>query len=149
MRAAPAGPLQRLGVARLGPGVGERGRAGVAVGEGLERGPEVARAGALAGELERKTGNTAAAIKAYGKALGIDPTLTDARFNRALLALAADDAATARGDLEHIVDGPQSTAERYFGAHLLLARLLRDAGESEAADKRFARYQPLGGTETP
>jgi len=145
---APDDPLPRFGLAQLWASVDELERARVSVGEALERDPEFARAWALAGELERKTGNTAAAITAYGKALGIDPTLTDARFNRALLALAAEDAATARGDLEHIVDGQQSTAERYLGAHLLLARLLRDAGESEAADKRFARYQRLGGTET-
>lgn len=145
---APDDPLPRFGLAQLWASVDELERARAAVGEALERDPQFARAWALAGELERKAGQQDAALAAYGKALALDSTLTDARFNRALLALAADDAATARADFEQIVNGPQSTAERYLGAHLLLARLLRDAGEDEAAAARHARYQRLGGTES-
>ncbi|MFT7670919.1 MAG: tetratricopeptide (TPR) repeat protein [Planctomycetota bacterium] len=146
VREAPQDPLPRFGLAQLWSSVEELDRALEEVHTTLKLDPEFARAWALQGEIERKRGNQGKALEAYGKALKLDSSLSDARFNRALLALEAKDDELARSDLELIVNGPEQTAERYLGAHLALARFLKRIGEDEAAEARFARYEGLGGS---
>ena len=53
----------------------------------------------------------------------------------------------ARRDLEQLVDGPRASEAEVLPAHLVLARLLVEAGERQAAETRYARYLELGGTE--
>lgn len=147
IREKPTDPLPRYGLAQLWSSVNELERAQAALQAVLYLDPEFARAWALSGELERKSGRADAATQAYDRALALDATLGDARFNRALLALNRKDDVAARADLEIIVDGPEATAAKYLGAHLALARLLERAGESDAAKERHTRYRQLGGQE--
>lgn len=146
VRTHPRDPLPRLGLAQLWASVEELGPARAAVAEALRLDPELARAWALAGELERKAGEPEQALRSLSRALELDPALADARHNRALLALAAGDRATARGDLERLL-AAHGTEPRYLGAHLVLARLLLETGEAEAARERHERYRELGGSE--
>jgi tetratricopeptide (TPR) repeat protein len=145
-RANPADPLPRLGLAQLWASVEELGRARAEVAEALRLAPDLARAWALAGELERKAGEPDRARASLTRALELDPDLADARHNRALLALEAGDAEAARADLEAVLAEHGGEA-RYLAAHLALARLLLAAGEEEAARERHARYLELGGAE--
>lgn len=145
LREKPDDPLPYFGLAQLWSSVEELDRAAEAIKSTLFLDPEFARAWALSGEIERKRGNPAPALQAYSRALELDGSLSDARFNRALLALQQKNDESARADLEIIVDGPEATAPRYLGAHLALARLLKRLGEEAAAEKRHTRYRQLGG----
>jgi Tfp pilus assembly protein PilF len=147
VREAPRDPLPRFGLAQLWSSVNELGRAREELELVLELDAEFARAWALLGELERKQGRTAAATAAFDRALELDAELSDARYNRALLAVERADDGAARPDLERLVAGAQATAPRYLGAHLALARLLERAGEQRAAQERYRRYVELGGPE--
>ncbi len=148
IRERPEDPLPRFGLAQLWASVEELEQASEAIKGALLLDTEFARAWALSGEIERKLGNDGAAVRAYDRALQLDATLSDARFNRALMALARGDDASARADLEVIVDSPEASSERYLGAHLALARLLKRQGEAELAEKRHERYKALGGNES-
>lgn len=147
IREAPDDPLPRFGLAQLWASVDELERARAEVEHVLALDADFARAWALLGELERKGDQPARASAAYDRALELDESLTDARFNRALLALARADDGAARADLERITGGPSSAEPRYLGAHLALARLLKRVGEDAAATARHARYIELGGSE--
>ncbi|MFT7484333.1 MAG: tetratricopeptide (TPR) repeat protein [Candidatus Paceibacteria bacterium] len=147
VREDPMDSLPHYGLAQLWSSVDELAQASSALDRSLEIDPEFARGWALRGELRRKQGNDEAAYKAYNRALELDATLTDARFNRALLAIRAGQSAAALTDLRLIVTGPESSAGRYLGAHLALSRLLKELGHDEEAAQRYARYRELGGTE--
>lgn len=147
VRAQPDAPLPRLGLAQLWISIGELERARAELLELTRRAPDFARGWAALGEVERGLGHGPAAREAYRRTLELDPEHDDARFNRALLALAAGDDAAARPDLEQLVEGESGEAQRYLEAHLHLARLLARNGEAEAASLRYARYRELGGTE--
>lgn len=146
VRANPTDPLPRLGLAQLWASVEELERARAEVAEVLRLDPRLARAWALAGELERKAGERERALASLGRALELDPGHAEARHNRALLALEAGERTTARADLEHLLER-HGAEPRFLGAHLVLARLLAEAGETEAARARHARYRELGGEE--
>ncbi|MCB9914303.1 MAG: hypothetical protein H6828_04015 [Planctomycetes bacterium] len=147
VRAAPDEPLPRLGLAQLWLSVDALEPARAELLELVRRAPDFARGWALLGEVERKLEHRDAALVAYDAALARDETLADVRFNRALLRLAAGDAAAARTDLERLVQGATANEPRYALAHLHLARLLKAAGEDDAAAARYAAYRALGGTE--
>lgn len=146
-RANPKDHLPHYGLAQLWSSVDELARASQALDVALQLAPDFARGWALRGELLRKQNQTSDALAAYTKALKLDPKQTDARYNRALLAMQTGADEVALQDLRTIVDGSESSAPRYLGAHLALARLLLRVTESELAQKRYARYRQLGGTE--
>jgi tetratricopeptide (TPR) repeat protein len=148
IREAPDDPLPRFGLAQLWASVDELEHARAEVERVIAMDGDFARAWALLGELERKSGDDARATAAYDRALELDETLTDARFNRALLAVGRGDDDGARKDLERITAGAQSAQPRYLGAHLALARLLKRTGDDAAARERHSRYTELGGTES-
>ena len=141
----PQDALPRFGLAQLWSSVQEYARANQEIERCLALDAEFARGWALKGELERKQNRMDSARAAYTRALELDGSLGDARYNRALLALQAGLKELAEQDLSTLVDGPESSAERYLGAHLSLARLLEDLGRQADAEVRFARYRQLGG----
>ncbi len=147
VRANPRAPLPRLGLAQLWISVGELERAREALEELVRLCPDFARGWALLGEVQRKSGQAGEAFEAFGKALTLDANLHAARFNRALLALLRGEDSTARADFEALTRGTTAKEPRYLAAHLHLARILRRAGESEAAATRYAKYLELGGSE--
>lgn len=143
----PQDALPRYGLAQLWSSVQMFGRAAEEIDRCLILDVKFARGWALKGEIERKENRMSSALEAYTRALDLDGTLGDARFNRALIAMQLGNKDMAELDLTMIVDGPESTADRYLGAHISLARLLKDLGRDEDAKVRFARYEQLGGTE--
>ena len=99
------------------------------------------------GEAFLRIDETDFALEALDRALELDPALVETRLNRARLALYDERPDDARRDLEQLVDGPRASEAEVLPAHLVLARLLVEAGERQAAETRYARYLELGGTE--
>jgi tetratricopeptide (TPR) repeat protein len=147
VEAEPDAPLPRLGLAQLWLSVEELDRARTVLLELTRRCPDFARGFATLGEVERKLGATTAAIAAYDSALELDASLADVRFNRGLLALSGGDEQRARTDFETLADGAAGSDARYALAHLHLARIAKRAGDDEEADRRYAAYRALGGSE--
>jgi tetratricopeptide (TPR) repeat protein len=147
IREHPDDPLPKLGLAELLLDAREHARAETLLAALVTAKPEVARAWFLLGEARRKQRNLDGAQTAYDRALQLDPTLAFARFNRAVIARMAGRAADARADFERIVAEPSGDDPRLAAAHLELSRLLVQAGEKEAAARRYARYVALGGKE--
>lgn len=147
VREHPRDPLPRLGLAQLMLAVGNLERARAELLELVAIAPDFCRGLATLGEVERKRGDAAAARAAYDRALACDPALGEVRFNRGLLALVEGRRADARADFEALVAGKAADDPRLVAAHLYLARLLRDAGETESAAARYAAYRERGGTE--
>jgi tetratricopeptide (TPR) repeat protein len=145
--ADPTAPLPRLGLAQLWLSVEEHERARVVLVELVALNPEFARAWATLGETERKLGNERRAYDALGKALELDATLHDARMNRGLLALGLNESDTARSDFERLTSGSTANDPRYAGAHLQLARMLKQSGDEAGARLRYTKYRELGGKE--
>jgi Tfp pilus assembly protein PilF len=147
-RAAPNEALPRLGLAQLWSSVQETARALAELEICLRLDPKLGRAWALQGELLRQQNKPEAALQSYSRALELDDSLWDARFNRAMLYLSAEQDEVARQDLEQLVDGPESRTPRYLPAHLHLARLLKRLGQTDGAQTRFDTYRELGGKES-
>ncbi|HIG12594.1 MAG: tetratricopeptide repeat protein [bacterium] len=147
IRADPDAPLPRLGLAQLWISAKQHERAREVLAELCRRCEEFADGFALLGEVERKLERTQAALRAFDRALELDPKLHDVRFNRGVLALFQGQSSLARGDFEALVQGDTAEDPRYLTAHLYLARLLEGNKEKEAAARRFERYRELGGNE--
>jgi tetratricopeptide (TPR) repeat protein len=147
VRAEPREPLPRLGLAQLWLQIDQPGRARVELLELLELAPGFCRAWEALGEAERKLAKLDTARAALTRALDCDPTASQSRYNRALLAKQLGDPAAARADLEIVVAGTDRADPTLANAHLELARLLSAAGEEHAAQARYQRYVELGGRE--
>lgn len=147
IRESPKEPLPRLGLAQLWLAVGEHTRAQRVLEELVALAPQFCRGWDLLGEASRKRGDTRAARQAYDRALGCDPALPEALFDRGLLAMLERRWPDARVDLERLVDGPAAAEPRFLRAHLELARALVQLGENAPAARRFAHYRELGGTD--
>lgn len=147
VREQPDAPLPRLGLAQLWLQAGNLDRAELELSRLFVLEPEHAAGWFHQGEIERKRGDLPAAARAFDRALAGDPGLFIARHNRAVIALGERRFEDARRDLELLVAGEHGADHRIVGAHLLLARLLLETGEIQAAQARYARYQELGGRE--
>ncbi len=145
-RRDPKATLPRLGIALLWIEVNELERARAGLEEVLAMDAELAEAWLHLGEVHRKLGAAAEAEKAYARALAADANEHRARLSLAVLQLANGRAAQARAALEVLVGSEVEAEPAFLDAHLLLARILRDAGDA-GADARYARYLELGGTE--
>lgn len=148
VRESPDEPLPRLGLGVLWLRAGEPARAAGVLTDLTRRHPDFADGWFQLGEARRALGELDAARAAYDRALEADLEHPLARYNRAVLALLQDRRADARADFELLVAGPHEADRRVLGAHLALARLLRDAGETDASEARYARYRELGGQES-
>lgn len=147
IREDPTAALPRLGLAKLWIEAEDSHRARSVIVELLELHPTHASAWFHLGEIERTVRDFEGARRAYDRALGFDPELAPARFNRATLHRLEGRGPFARADYEALLAGPSATDPRYLEAHLWLARLLEDAGEGPGAEARHRRYTELGGTE--
>lgn len=147
VRETPKEPLPRLGLAQLWLEVDELAAADREIDHLLEMAPDFARGWLARGETRRKQGRLREAGESYTRALELDASLDIARFNRAQIARMDGRAADARRDLETLLAGKAGRDPRFASAHLELARLLRDAGDAEAARAAYARYREAGGTE--
>jgi len=147
VREQPDEPLPRLGLAQLWLQARQPDRAQAALNDLLARHPQFAAGWFLLGETARMRSDLDAAFEAYSKTIEFEPTHVLALHNRATIARLKGRDAEARADLEAIVDGPHAAEKTALGSHLALARVLAAAGETEAADRRYARYRELGGVE--
>jgi tetratricopeptide (TPR) repeat protein len=147
VRESPDEPLPRLGLAQLWLQARDAARAKRVLTELLALRPDYATGWFHLGEAERLANALPAALDAYSKALEFDPEHVLARHNRGTIQRLAGRTAEARADYERIVDGPKSTEKTALNTHLALARLLAASNETDAAQKRYARYRELGGTE--
>ncbi len=147
VREAPGEPLPRLGLAQLYLQIGEHAWAEAILQSLLAGSPDFAPGWFHLGEARRALGNLPGARSTYSRALELDPDHALARYNRAVLLLSLGEGDGARADLEHLVAGPHASDPKLAGAHLLLARLLLEAGLPDLAAERYARYRELGGQE--
>lgn len=147
VREHPLEPLPRLGLAQLWLQAGEYARAEQSLRELVARHPEFAAGWFHLGEAERLSGDLAAALEPYDRALALEPDHVLARNNRGTLHRLAGRLDLARADFERIVDGPRSSERTALPAHLSLARVLAANGDDLAAQRRYARYVELGGRE--
>jgi tetratricopeptide (TPR) repeat protein len=147
IRESPEEPLPRLGLAQLWLAAEEFARAQSVLEDLVARAPEFCRGWASLGEALRRSGDISRARTAYDRALGCDPALSEALFDRGLLAAIDERWSDARTDLERLVDGPAASEPRFLRGHLELARALVRLDDRASAEKRFARYRELGGRE--
>lgn len=147
IRESPDEPLPRLGLAQLWLQARDAARAKRVLTELLARCPEYAAGWFHLGEAERLSDALPAALAAYTKALEFEADHVLARHNRGTIHRLAGRTSEARSDYERIVDGPRSADKTALNSHLALARLLAASNELDAAQRRFARYRELGGTE--
>ena len=109
--------------------------------------PDYCRAYFHLGEARRLGDDSTGAIAAYEDGLECDPTDMRLVLNRALLLRAAGRLEEAVIGLERVVASPAGEDPLFLGAHLELARGLRDLGREDEAATAHARYRELGGTE--
>ena len=147
VREQPSEPLPHLGLAQLWLQAGELDRAELELARLFALAPEHPAGWFHQGEVLRKRGDLPGAARAFDRALAGDPELYLARHNRAVIALSQQRPDDARRDLEILVAGEHATDPHMLGAHLLLARVLLDAGETPAATASYERYRELGGRE--
>ena len=147
IRQSPDDPLPRLGLALLWMEVEQWPRAARILSDLLERWPDQARAWFHLAECERAQARTSEALRAYDRALRLDPDHAPSRANRALLLIALDRPAEAQRELEQLLAGPTGQDPTYAPAHLALARLLLESEGPESAAARYTIYRSLGGTE--
>ena len=148
VRRDPNARLPRLGLALLWIDAGALDPAKAALDELLARYPTDAEAWLHLGEVHRLAGRLPEAAVAYRRALDHRPQEHRARFSLALVHRLVGRPAEARRELETLLaDAEAERDERFLTAHLELARLLVAAGEAGAAERRYARYRELGGSE--
>lgn len=146
VRETPDEPLPRLGLALVWMGAGEHERAAGVLDELLARHPEHASGWFHRGEVHRLAGELEAARAAWDRAVALDEGELLARFNRAVLARMQGRDDAAREDFEWLVEHHPDDP-RLAGAHLELARLLKQAGDEAGAAERYAAYRARGGRE--
>lgn len=147
VRRDPDARLPRLGLALLWLEVDALGEARAALDALIERHPTDAEAWLHLGEVHRRAGRMEAAGEAWTRLLGMHPDEQRARYNLAMLHRVEGRPAEARRELETLLAGDAADDPRFLAAHLELARLLRAAGEEEAARERFGAYRERGGDE--
>jgi tetratricopeptide (TPR) repeat protein len=145
VREAPDEPLPRLGLAQLWLNAGQPEQAVRELDLLLELAPDFCPAWFHLGEARRLQQDLDAALAAYDRAVACDEDEVLARHNRAVIARMQGRTEAARADLEWIVSSAHADDPRVLNAHLELARLLLAAGETSAAEERYARYRQLGG----
>jgi len=147
VRQSPAEPLPRLGLALGWMQVEAWERAELELEALLELHPDYCRALFHLGEARRLGGDATGAIEAYGACVDCDPADMRPRLNRALLLRAAGRNDEALADLLAVTSSEVAQDPLFLGAHLELARALRDADRGEDATAAYDRYRSLGGTE--
>jgi len=147
IRRDPDARLPRLGLALLWLEVDELEQARGALDAVIARYPNDADAWLHLGELHRRAGRLGDARRAWTQLLSMHPDEHRARYNLAILHRVEGRPAEARRELETLLASDAADDERFLGAHLELARLLQKAGETGAAQQRYAEYQKRGGTD--
>ncbi|QDU66680.1 tetratricopeptide repeat protein [Engelhardtia mirabilis] len=147
MRQTPTEPLPRLGLALGWMQVEAWDRAAAELEALLAIQPDYCRARFHLGEARRLGGDAAGAIEAYGACIECDATDMRPRLNRALLLRAAGRNDEALADLTAVASSDAAEDPLFLGAHLELARALRDAGRTEDSAAAYERYRALGGDE--
>lgn len=147
VREHPEDPLPLLGMGQLLLEASDHARAQALLSTLVQRFPDYAQGWLHLGEAERKRDALDLALRAYTRALELDPGLALARFNRAVIEAKRERPSDARADLEVLVASPSGSDPRFIEAHLMLARIHTGAGELDAAAERYRRYVELGGKE--
>ncbi len=162
VREQPDEPLPRLGLALVYMEAQQFEPARAVLEELTRRRPSYADGWYHLAECQRKLGERQLADRkqkvvpaqaflsaeaSYTRALELDQKLDLARYNRAIIYLLTQRAALAAPELQSLVEGKSADDPKLLGAHLALARCLRDLGQEQAAQARHARYVALGGKE--
>jgi tetratricopeptide (TPR) repeat protein len=133
---APARAEIRIGISRAWMAGGKKEdavRALAVLARAAELAPDLPAVWSALGRARERTGETAAALEAYDRALRLDPSNRTARRRAIRLALQARDFARARHDVERLVaDAPQDPENQ-----LLAASVAEKDGRRDDARKAY------------